>query len=552
MSTVEQTPAPERSRPLGAGPGLRVSVVIPCLNEEAHIAGCIDSLLWCDEILVVDSFSTDRTPEICRSYEKVRFFQREIDRVDVVYLGTSQVHFGVMPPVVAAAGREIALRMSLGAGRPAVVRQLITEASVVAALGMALGLILTLWAIPVLGNKMPPSVTTLGIVTPLPSWRVFTAGVLAGVATIALFGLWPALRASDVEVSEPLKDSAATTTGKRRWRYRPVVVVETALTLVLLMGVTLLTRAADRLSGSILGFERQDLLDASVWLGGVVGPDSARRISQDLLERVGALPSVQSVAAYEGQGNRLVTSELYDGVNGILNRASVFRVGEGFLRTVGVPVLQGSGFAPGDAHSGAVIVDEPAERALWPDGRAVGRLIHVEGIEGNRAWLQVVGVARRASVRGPPADPYLPAEGVIYQAWQPDSTSGWRLAVRTRGLDGQAAVALRQRIRDALPGGGALWIRPWLSDFDARLRARYFLVTIFGAFSAFALTLAAIGLFGVVSYSVSQRMREFAVRIAVGALGPDVMKLVAHDGAVMVLAGELAHWVRGSATLTVC
>jgi ABC-type antimicrobial peptide transport system permease subunit len=111
----------------------------------------------------------------------------------------------------------------------------------------------------------------------------------------------------------------------------------------------------------------------------------------------------------------------------------------------------------------------------------------------------------------------------------------------------RAALALRQAIRDALPGGRALSVEPWLSGLDREVRARHFLSSVFGAFSVFALALAAIGLYGVVSYSVSQRMREFAVRIAVGAPGRDVVKLVAHDGAVMILAGTgigafLAMW----------
>src|SRR5574341_332083 len=318
------------------------------------------------------------------------------------------------------------------------------------------------------------------------------------------------------------------------------------------MGVALLTKAADRLSESMLGFDRRGLLDARVWLGGVVGRDSAQRLSRDLLARVAALPEVQAVAALGGGGRGNVRSEFYDGSNGMLSRASVFRVSDGFLRTLGVPVLQGRDFLPGDEQSGAVVVDEAAALAFWPDGRGEGRLINVAGTTGGRTWVRVVGVARRASVGGPPEDPYLAPEGVVYQAWQPDGrASGWQLAVRTTRLDAQAAIALRQTIRDALPGGRALYVRPWLSDFDARLHARYFLITVFAGFSAFALALAAIGLFGVVSYSVSQRMREFAVRIAVGAPARDLMKLVAHDGAVMVLAGTGigAFLAMGSSTL---
>ncbi|MBI2401762.1 MAG: ABC transporter permease [Gemmatimonadetes bacterium] len=448
--------------------------------------------------------------------------------------------------------RELALRMALGAGRATVARQLLVESALIAAAGALLGLLLTLWATPVLGNQMPPSVRELGIVRPLPSWRVFVAGLGAAVGALVLFGLWPAVRASNVAVSEPLKDASASTTTRRRWRYSPVVVAEVSLSLVLLMGAALLTKAAGRLSESTLGFDREGLLQAWVWLGrGMVRADSAERISRDLLARVGALPEVRSVAAMAcGGGSRSVMSEFYDGSNGLLARTSFGPVSDSFLRTLGIPVLQGRDFLPGDERARAVIVDETVAAALWPDRRAVGQLIKLSGPNANTPWWRVVGVARRAFTGGPEGDPYLPTQGAVYQAWQPDSrVYGWGLAIRTREprLDGRAAVALRQAIRDALPGGRALWVRPWLSDFDHAVRARYFLTKVFAAFSGFALTLATIGLYGVVSYGVSQRMREFAVRIAVGAPSRDVMKLVAHDGAVMILAGTgigafLAMW----------
>jgi predicted permease len=441
--------------------------------------------------------------------------------------------------------RELALRLALGAGRRAVVRQLLTEAAMIAAAGMAAGLVLTLWAIPVLGSRMPPSVETLGMVTPHASWRVFAFGALVALGTIVIFGLWPALRASDVDVSEPLKDGSAVT-RRVRWRYQPVVVAEIALSLVLLMGVTLLTRAASRLSESMLGYDRQGLLNARVWPGGAVRRDSAQAVMRNLLARVAALREVRSVAAVDDAGTRSVKSEFFDGVNGVLAETPVLPVSESFLRTLGIPVLQGRDFVAGDEAAGAVIVDEVVASALWPDGKAVGRWITLDP---DGRWVRVVGVARRALAGGPGSGPDPAPQGAVYQAWQPREVPayGWQLAIRTSALGGPAAVALRDGIRDALPGGRALYVEPWLTHFDTELRARYFLLGVFAAFSAFALVLATVGLYGVVSYAVSQRMREFAVRVAVGAPGRDLVRLVAHDAAVMTLAGVglgafLAMW----------
>ena len=445
--------------------------------------------------------------------------------------------------------RELALRTALGADRAVLVRQLLTESVIIAAVGAAVGIALTWWAVAVLKNQMPPSVETLGIVRPHTSWRVFLAGLVTAGLTLLLFGLWPALRVSSVDVSEPLKDNSASSTGRRHWRYHPLIVAEVALSLVLLMGAVLLGRAAGRLSQAMLGFDREGLLHVGVTLGrGMVRPDSVETISRDLLTRIAARPEVRSVAAMaSGGGTRSVTSEFYDGFNGLLPRTDVYSVSDGFLRTLGIPVTQGRDFLPGDERSGATIVDEVVAAALWPDGRAVGQLIKLSGPDLDTPWRRVVGVARRAFVGGPPGDPYLPSAGTVYQAWQPERREySLRLAIRTTRFDAQAAVALRRTLGDALPGGRS-WIEPWLADFDTRVRARSFLVKVFSAFGGFALVLATIGLYGVVSYSVSQRMREFAVRIAVGAPAREVVTLVTHDAAVMVLAGTgigafLAMW----------
>jgi putative ABC transport system permease protein len=432
--------------------------------------------------------------------------------------------------------RELALRMAMGAGRSVLVRHVFTESVIIAGLGACLGLVLTLWAIALLRNRMPPSVATLGLVHPRASWRVFVGGLGVAAGTLALFGLWPAVRASDVDVSEPLKENSGAAIGRRHWRYSPLVITEVALSLVLLMSAALLTKAADRRSNLALGYDPTGLLDVGVWMFRHPS-DSVTHLAQGVIARVRAYPGVRAAALYGGASPGVVAmSEAYDGTNGILTLDGVDHVSDAFLGTLGISVIAGRGLLPGDERDGAVIADENAARGLWPDGRAVGRVVKLGGPKSNAPWHRVVGVARSPRGPQPMADPFLRRQGRIYEAWAP-TRPHFALAIRTGKLDPDEAVSLRQGIRDMLPPGASVFVSPWLSDFDLRLRAQRFLVAVFTLFSAFALLLAAIGLYGVVSYSVTQRMREFAVRVAVGAPAQAVTRQVVHDAAVMVLAG---------------
>jgi putative ABC transport system permease protein len=433
--------------------------------------------------------------------------------------------------------RELALRMALGAGRATLVRQLLAESSLITAVGAVLGVLLTVWAVPVLHSRIPQYVLNVGLVPLHPSWRVFVFGLGLASATLLLFGLWPALRASDVDVSEPLKENSAAAVGRRRWRYSPLVIAEVGLSLILLMGATLLVKAAERESNTALGYDRTGLLDARIALGSRIADTAVARVDHDVVTRIRTLPGVRGATAVAlGRANGAAMSEAYDGTNGLLTRAAGGHVDDGFFAAFGLPVIRGRTFLPGDERDSALIVDALAARNLWPDGHAVGRRVKLGGPESHSLWYRVVGVVRTAEIQGPPGDPYLQPEGAIYVAWAP-RTRAFDVVIRTAHLDAAGSVALRESIRQALPPGGYVYVRPWLSQFDSRMRAQFFLVRVFGSFSAFALLLAATGLYGVISYSVTQRMREFAVRLAVGAPTGDIVRRVTHDAAVMVLAG---------------
>jgi predicted permease len=435
--------------------------------------------------------------------------------------------------------REIALRMALGATRGAVARQVLAESAIVAAAGGAVGLLVAIWTMGVAVKQMPQELSFVGILQPHLSWRVYAFAVLAAAATVVLFGLLPALRASDVDVSEPLKGGAAATTERMR-RYSFVVMGEVALAMTLLMGAGLLARAAQRVGEFDFGYDPRSLLTAKVFRpqAGIGGYDDATRIHDEILERARRIPGVRAaatIAAESPEGN-VVTSELAEGGGHETVMRAYRVVSPDVLRTFGIAVVAGRDFLEGDRSSrGVVIVDEAAARRLWPGSDPVGRMIKLGRSRSSRPWLPVIGVAKSAWL-GFPYEPYEQHQGTIYVV-RADGARHPQVVVQATGHVGTTSMALSRAVVASLPRTHSVVVEPWLADYEASLVARRFIAGLFAFLAAVALVLSSVGLYGVLAYAVSRRTRELGVRLALGARPRDVVRMVAHDGAVMVLAG---------------
>jgi len=443
----------------------------------------------------------------------------------------------------AAKRREIALRFAIGANRRALVSQLLSESVVLAVAGGLLGLVLTAWSVDVLAHKMPPYGPVV-LVPPHMSGRVLVFGFFAAGATLVLFGLLPSFRTTNVDVTEPLKDDAGTITSRVR-RYSWIVVAEVAMTLVLLMGGALLTRAVVRAVRYDFGYEPRGLYQSSLGVHSAQAAlDSVPHIFNSVLDGVRHVPGVQSAATmhWSWPDDYMIVSDVYNGGAGFMPSSAAAVVSSDFLRTLGIPVLHGRDFLLGDAVVGAVILDEDAARELFggTGEDAVGRAIKLGDIESPVPWIRVVGVARRAALnRGSAGDfsPYLRPPPTAYVVSTRYASRRGLLVLRAGRSNASIQLALRREIRETLSDRGSGGIVGYTEAFERGLRSRRFIVGVFALFGALSLALAAVGIYGVLAYAVSRRMREFGVRVALGAEESRLLRMVMHDGAVMLLAG---------------
>jgi predicted permease len=442
--------------------------------------------------------------------------------------------------------REIAIRIALGASGHAIATQVLTECALIVGVGVAIGVVLTLWSMSLLPHYAAPYVPGIGDLDPSPSWRVFAFAVTIAAIALTLGGTLPAIRAAATDPAEPIKDGAGAT-GRVRDRYNPLIVVEVALSTALLMTAGLYILVVIHLAGFDFSYAAKQLQVASlaVKTRDISSDSAVETFYEDLTARMRVLKGVRDAATShtEKPEGSIVFAEA--GLNGDhwMNVDNYQVVSPTYLSTLGIPMADGRNFEPGDrgAASGVVIVDDSAAHRLWPDlPSPVGRMIKLGTRESRRPWLRVVGVARSVELL-PRKNLYLPPSPMIYVVYSHDEGRYRDLVVRgeSGGADQQAMLGavIRHALEDMAPWMRVGRVHRWLEGYDGSRQGSAFYAALFTAFGGFGLMLCAVGLYGVIGYTVNRRLRELATRIALGAQSRDVVRTVLHDVAVMVLAG---------------
>ena len=433
--------------------------------------------------------------------------------------------------------KEMAVRRALGAGKARVLRQLLTESVLMALLGGAIGMVLAIWGKDLLVAFISPNLPTLDPVR--LDYRVLGFNLGLAVLTGLAFGLAPALQASKVPLNESLKEARSSTTeGRAGHRLRGLLVVfEVALAMVLLIGAGLLFRSFLRLRGMDTGFRSDRILSLSIDLttSKYPKPRDQAAFFQQVMEKVRGLRGVESV----GGGSSLPSESAGGSVTGVTIEGRpepvnvVFRtVSPDYFRTLGIPLLQGRYFTDADREGwpSVAIVNKSFARRYFPDGNCLGR--RVENWDRKNDWVTIVAVV--GDVR-----PWLETEASpeMYVSYLQAGEPRMELAVRTVGDPKDLAAAVRSLIASVDKDQP-----PYALTTLEELRAKWLVprrvnMLVLGAFAALALILGCVGIYGVVSYSVSQRTHEIGIRIALGALPHDVLKLVVGQEMLLTIAG---------------
>lgn len=434
--------------------------------------------------------------------------------------------------------REIAIRQALGVSRGRLVGQLLVENSLLALLGCGGALLMLPWAGGLLMGFAPVSDYPVSVQV-RNDWPVFAFTLGISVAATLLFGLLPALRASRFDVADSLKDSGGGSAGpSRTWLRNSLVVAQVALSMVLLVGAGLLLKSLGRAAASNPGFDARNVLVAGVDLF-PNGCDAARGqvALRQMLERIAAVPGVAAVSTVRrvplglgGSSTTFIEVEGYANSKKEEMMSMVQTVGPDYFHTMHTALMAGREFTPADTETtqNVVLINETFAKRYFANADPLGRRVKCYG-----EMMVVAGVARDSKFRSLDEKPGPVIYRPVFQAFSSESN----FLVRTLGEPMRSARAVEAAIHAVDPTVPVYGERTLETSISTAYFGQRMGGSLLGVFGGLALLLAAIGLYGVLAYSVTQRSREVGIRVAMGATQSDVLRLILLQGLRLAAIG---------------
>ena len=440
--------------------------------------------------------------------------------------------------------KEMAIREALGASRWRVIQQVLTESTLLALAGGALGLFLAWWSVALMAKVLPQDFPRAGEIA--VDLRVLGFALLASLATGLLFGLAPALQLSAVETQESLKESGrGSSTSRRHNRLRGLLIVaEVALSVVLLAGAGLLFRSFIQLQSVAAGFDPQQIMTVRVSPSGTnyrTDPDYVSFYDR-VLERTASIPGVQSVgaintlplekgptASFRPEGNPATTPDKWPSAN--------YRgVSDDYFRTMKIPLIEGRTFSAQDRDQSplVIIINQALARQNFANESPIGKRITFGNVrDGQPVWYQVVGVV--ADVRS--LELREEASPEFYFTYRQDPWAGMSLVIRTSVEPESIVSAVRFAVAQVDRTTPVSEIQTMEQRVSASVTQPRFNLFLLGIFGGIALLLSAAGIYAVTAYSVAQRTHEVGIRMALGAQRWDVLKLIVGGGMGLIAIG---------------